>query len=75
MTLGYLGALEAQQGSLEAACDVWGQALDIMQGVQSGRARESVITMRRMLSPYRNRGISAAAEIDARARELLGRVA
>ncbi|MEW2219530.1 Tat pathway signal protein [Streptomyces sp. NPDC006990] len=75
VTLGYLGALKAQQGSVEAACDVWGQALDVMQGVQSGRARESVITMRRMLSPYRNRGISAAAEIDARARELLGRVA
>ncbi|WP_030252983.1 hypothetical protein [Streptomyces violens] len=74
VTLGYLGALEAQQGGVEAACAVWGQALDVMQGVQSGRARESVITMRRMLSPYRNRGISAAAEIDERARELLGRV-
>lgn len=75
VTLGFLGALEAQQGSVEAACEVWGQALDAMQGVQSGRTRESAATMRRMLSPYRNRGISAAAEIDERARELLGRVA
>lgn len=75
VTLGYLGALEAQQGSVEAACNVWGQALDAMQSVQSGRARDSVVTMRRMLSPYRNRGIGAAAEIDERARELLARVA
>ncbi|MFG3253247.1 Tat pathway signal protein [Streptomyces sp. NPDC048172] len=75
VTLGFLGALEAQQGGVEAACHVWGQALDAMQGVQSGRTRESAVTMRRLLSPYRNRGISAAAEIDERAREVLGRVA
>ncbi|WP_405802676.1 Tat pathway signal protein [Streptomyces sp. NBC_01187] len=74
VTLGFLGALEAQQGSVEAACHVWSQALDAMEGVQSGRTRESAVTMRRMLSPYRNRGISAAAEIDERARGVLARV-
>ena len=75
VTLGFLGALEAQQGNVEAACHVWSQALDAMRGVQSGRARESAVSMRRMLSPYRNRGIGTAAEIDERAREVLGRVA
>jgi hypothetical protein len=34
-----------------------------------------VINMRRVLSPFRNRGISAAVDIDARAKTMLGRVA
>ncbi|MEV6421729.1 hypothetical protein [Streptomyces sp. NPDC051662] len=72
VTLGYLGAVQIQQGQLEAACDSWGQALDAMSGVQSGRARETVVQMRRALSPFRNRGGSAAVELDARARAVLG---
>ncbi|WP_405545579.1 Tat pathway signal protein [Streptomyces phaeochromogenes] len=75
VTLGYLGAAQASQGNIEAACSTWAQALDAMNGVHSGRAREAVINMRRVLSPYRNRGISAAAEIDERARGVLRRVA
>ncbi|MGW1716038.1 hypothetical protein [Streptomyces sp. NPDC002156] len=75
MTLGYLGAAQASQGNVEAACSTWAQALDAMNGVHSGRAREAVINMRRVLSPYRNRGISAAAEIDERAKAVLKRVA
>src|SRR5690606_10734715 len=47
VTLGYLGAVQVQQGQVEAACDTWGQALDAMTGVQSGRARETVVQMRR----------------------------
>ncbi|MFI0219093.1 Tat pathway signal protein [Streptomyces lydicus] len=72
VTLGYLGAVQVQQGQLEAACDTWGQALDAMTGVQSGRARETVVQMRRALSPFRARGGSPAAELDARARTVLG---
>lgn len=71
VTLGYLGAVQVQQGQLEAACDTWGQALDAMTGVQSGRARETVVQMRRALSPFRNRGGGPAAELDARARAML----
>lgn len=63
------------RGSAEAACRAWAQALDAMNGVHSGRAREAVINMRRVLSPYRNRGISVAAEIDERAKAVLRRVA
>ncbi|MEU7148637.1 Tat pathway signal protein [Streptomyces sp. NPDC045456] len=75
VTLGYLGAVQAQQGELEAACHTWSSALDAMDGVQSGRAREAVVTMRRVLSPFRNRGIRAVTELDARAKAVLERVA
>ncbi|OEJ56718.1 Tat pathway signal protein [Streptomyces agglomeratus] len=71
VTLGYLGAVQAQQGHLDLACDTWGQALDAMTGVQSGRAKETVVQMRRALSPFRNRAGSQAAELDARARAML----
>ena len=75
VTLGYLGAVQARQGNVEAACSTWSRALDAMEGVHSGRARDTVINMRRVLSPFRNRGISAAVDIDARAKTMLGRVA
>ncbi|MFF4835155.1 Tat pathway signal protein [Streptomyces sp. NPDC001315] len=75
VTLGYMGTVQARQGNLEAACHTWAQALDAMEGVQSGRAREAVVNMRRVLSPFRNRGINAAAEIDERAKVVLSRVA
>nr|WP_024127614.1 hypothetical protein [Streptomyces sp. F12]AHE40378.1 Tat (twin-arginine translocation) pathway signal sequence domain-containing protein [Streptomyces sp. F12] len=71
VTLGYLGAVQAQQGHLDLACDTWSQALDAMTGVQSGRARETVVQMRRALSPFRGRAGSQAAELDAKARAML----
>ncbi|MFJ4972119.1 Tat pathway signal protein [Streptomyces sp. NPDC088755] len=71
VTLGSLGAVQAQQGHLDIACDTWSQALDAMSGVQSGRAKETVVQMRRALSPFRNRAGSRAAELDARARSML----
>ncbi|MFI0742779.1 Tat pathway signal protein [Streptomyces sp. NPDC021100] len=74
VTLGYLGAVQARQGSLEAACSTWHQALDAMGGIHSGRARQTVVQMRRALSPFRGRGDSTAAALDARARAALGRV-
>jgi hypothetical protein len=71
VTLGYLGAVQAQQGHLDRACATWGQALDAMTGIKSGRAKEIVVQMRQALSPYRNRAGSQAAELDARARAVL----
>lgn len=71
VTLSYLGAVQVQQGHLEAACATWSQALDAMSGVQSGRAREAVIQMRRALSPVKGRGGSPAAALDERARATL----
>ncbi|MET8683598.1 Tat pathway signal protein [Streptomyces sp. NPDC004732] len=75
VTLGYMGAVQVRQGNVEAACATWERALEAMDGIHSGRARETVVTMRRLLSPYRRRGVTAAAEIDERARMILGRVA
>ncbi|WP_031062031.1 hypothetical protein [Streptomyces sp. NRRL F-5527] len=74
VTLGYLGSVQIQQGQLDAACATWHTALDAMTGVQSGRARETVVQMRRALSPFRNRAGNQVAELDAKARAVLGNV-
>ncbi len=75
MTLGYLGSVQAAQGNLEEACATWSNALDAMEdGVYSGRARAAVVNMRRMLSPYRNRGVAFINELDSRAAAYLARV-
>lgn len=74
VTLGYMGTVQARQGNLEAACHTWTLALDAMDGVQSGRTREAATTMRAVLSPFRNRGISPVSEVDARARAVLQQV-
>ncbi|MFF8902489.1 Tat pathway signal protein [Streptomyces lydicus] len=71
VTLGYLGEVQVRQGQLEAACVTWHQALDTMTGVQSGRARETVVQMRRALGPVLRRGGGLAADLDARARAVL----
>jgi tetratricopeptide (TPR) repeat protein len=71
VTLGYLGAVQVQQGHLDEACGTWAQALDAMAGVQSGRARDVIVRMQRDLSPVRQRGGRHVAELDRRAREML----
>ncbi|GGY29215.1 Tat pathway signal protein [Streptomyces omiyaensis] len=74
VTLGYMGTVQAGQGDIDEACRTWSRALDAMDGVQSGRAREAVVTMRTTLSPFRNRGIRSVSEVDERARVALRRV-
>lgn len=71
VTLGYLGAVQVQQGRLDEACATWGQALDAMAGIQSGRARDVIVRMQSDLSPVRQRGGRYVAELDRRAREML----
>ncbi|MEO3976875.1 Tat pathway signal protein [Streptomyces sp. CAU 1734] len=71
VTLGYLGTVQARQGHLDTAIGTWGHSLDAMAGINSGRAKETVIQIRRSLSPYRNRGNQAATELDDRARQVL----
>ncbi|WP_327386899.1 Tat pathway signal protein [Streptomyces sp. NBC_01207] len=74
VTLGLLGAVQIQRGALDVACATWTQALDAMQGVQSGRALDTVVQMRRALSPYRGRGGTVLARLDDRARTVISRV-
>ncbi|MFE5709572.1 hypothetical protein ACFQ7J_01880 [Streptomyces sp. NPDC056501] len=71
VTLGYLAEVQIQQGRLDAACDAWDRALGATAGVRSGRPRETVVQMRRSLSPFRNR-VGAATDLGAKARAVLG---
>jgi hypothetical protein len=75
VTLGYLGAVQIAGGAVEEACSTWSVALDAMEdGIYSGRARQSAADMRARLSPFRRRGVTAAAELDHRARCYLAQV-
>ncbi|MFD7708088.1 hypothetical protein [Streptomyces sp. NPDC059786] len=70
-----MGAAKIAQGGVEEACATWTNALDAMEdGIHSGRARQTVVDMRQILSPYRKRGIPAVGVLDARATSYLARV-
>ncbi|MFF8531650.1 Tat pathway signal protein [Streptomyces sp. NPDC015532] len=72
VTLGYLGATQISAGNVEEACATWSRALDAMEdGIYSGRARQRVVEMRQLLTPYRHRGIPVAAELETRAADYL----
>ncbi|WP_328332999.1 hypothetical protein OHA70_15430 [Kribbella sp. NBC_00382] len=74
VTLGYLGAVQARSGNIEEACGTWSEALDTMDGIHSGRARQAVRDMRSGLSIYRAKGIRSVAELDSRAARYLAAV-
>ncbi|MFI7103322.1 Tat pathway signal protein [Streptomyces sp. NPDC050161] len=75
VTLGYMGAAQIAQGGVEEACATWTNVLDAMEdGIYSGRARQRVVDMRHLLSPYRKRGIPAVGVLDARAASYLAQV-
>jgi hypothetical protein len=67
VTLGYLGAVHARRGEIDQACSTWSTALDAMDGINSARARQTVVDMRAALAAFRGRGVPAAVELDARA--------
>ncbi len=71
VTLGYLGATQAQQGEIEAACSTWMKAIDAMQGVRSGRTREVAATMRSTLAPFKRRNLRCVNDLDDRAARYL----
>jgi len=71
VTLGYLGMVQARQGELEESCATWLRSLDAMEGVRSSRTRQVASEMRAVLSPFRQRGSRAVAEVDARAERYL----
>jgi tetratricopeptide (TPR) repeat protein len=75
VTLGYLAAAQCSSGRVEEACKTWTQALDALEdGIYSGRARQTVVTMREQLSPFRQRGIPVVAKLDARGASYLAQV-
>jgi hypothetical protein len=75
VTLGYLGAVRAQRGSIDEACAIWSTALDTMNGVRSGRTRRVATDMRSILASLRRRGAQGAADLDARAARYLAMTA
>ncbi|MFJ9032146.1 Tat pathway signal protein [Streptomyces sp. NPDC102274] len=75
VTLGYLGATQMVGGGVEEACATWSNLLESMEdGIYSGRARQAVVDMRRLLSPYKRRNIAAVAAVDARATAYLAQI-
>jgi hypothetical protein len=71
VTLGYLGATQADMGDIDKACATWSSASDAMDGISSGRTRQVVTDMRSVLSGVSHRGSRVAQELDARARAYL----
>jgi hypothetical protein len=70
-----MGATQIAQGGVEEACATWTSVLDAMEGgIYSGHARQRVVEMRQLLSPYRKRGMSAVGVLDARAAAYLAQV-
>ena len=67
VTLGYLGSVQARSGNIDEACATWSSALDAMDGINSGRARQVVTDMRSTLSSLQGRGVPDTADLDARA--------
>ncbi|MGH3883219.1 MAG: hypothetical protein ACRDRC_07430 [Pseudonocardiaceae bacterium] len=67
MTLGYLGDVHARRGEIDQACSTWSTALDVMDGIHSARARQTIVDMRAALSAFRRSGVPAIVELDARA--------
>ena len=65
VTLGYLGALQAREGKIDEACSSWAQALDVMDGIRSGRVRQVASNIRAALSVHRKPGTLDITEIDA----------
>ncbi|MFG3429464.1 Tat pathway signal protein [Streptomyces californicus] len=74
VTLGYLGSVQIRRGGLDEGCSTYSQALDAMNGISSGRAKDVIVQMQRDLSPVRRRGGRHVTELDRRAREMLGTI-
>jgi hypothetical protein len=70
VTLGYLGDVQARRGELELASATWSAALDAMDGVQSARARQTIVEMRSALAKHATTN-SDIAILDERARAYL----
>lgn len=73
VTLGYLGAAHMAAGNIEQACATWGNALDVIEDgtIYSGRTRQTISDMVSLISPFRYRRITAAAEVSERGRRYL----
>ncbi|MEV3926956.1 hypothetical protein [Actinomadura coerulea] len=60
-----LGGYHAKRSAIEPACQALNEALELLQGITSARARTAVTQIRGLLSPHRRRGGAALARTDA----------
>ncbi|SNT33979.1 hypothetical protein [Actinacidiphila glaucinigra] len=67
LTAADVGVAQCRQGRVEEACQTWNDALDQMTGIASARTRAAVADVRSHLAVFRQRGVHAAAALDARA--------
>jgi hypothetical protein len=71
LELAWQAETQCAGGWIEQACATWHRSLDAMTGVRSTRTRKAVTGMRQALSPFRQRGSRAAAELYDRGGVLL----
>ncbi|WP_143162681.1 hypothetical protein [Couchioplanes caeruleus] len=63
LTSAWLAEAQCNRGHVERACHTWANALDLMNGIQSSRTKETVTTMRQMLSPFHKRGVTEVRSV------------
>jgi tetratricopeptide (TPR) repeat protein len=73
LNLAQAAEAQAAQGRADDACATWARAINYMAGVNSGRHRQALTTMRTQLRPYIRRRIRGAAELNQQAAEMLAR--
>ena len=74
LTLANLADLQYSRGQVFAACKNWSKSLDAMSGLQSARARQAVLNLRRRLGALGQRQPAFARKLDQRAAGMLGTV-
>jgi hypothetical protein len=64
-----LGDCLAAQARADEAIGAWSQALDLAEGMASGRSRTALAGIRPTLAVYKRRGVPGAARLDQRIRQ------
>lgn len=67
VTLGYLGEVQLRRGELDRACATWTRVMDGLEGIQSNRTRDAVVTIHARLQPITRRAGASVRELDQRA--------
>jgi tetratricopeptide (TPR) repeat protein len=71
LTLANLADVQYTRGQVPDACKNWSKSLDAMTGLQSARARQAVLNLRRRLASLGPRQPAFARQLDQRAAGLL----
>ena len=72
LTLANLADVQYTRGQLPEACKTWSKSLDAMTGLQSARARQAVLNLRRRIGTLGSRQPDVARQLDQRAAGILG---